>query len=450
MNQNSRLVLCATVLWGVGLLVSACGGRPTTTLSTQALPPVDHIDPTTAVREVWQGRRPVRIGLRVGVDAIALQSARACVLRDGAGRSLAQWPSSVSLEFRPVSGGIEWRRQGDGPWRRGPSRLRLERSEGQLWTLDGDRYAGSLVVRKEGSTGLTLVEEVGLERYLEGVVPWEIGRPEGEAFTAVQAQAIAARTYAYAHLGHWEAEGFDLRADVGDQVYRGRSGSSEITDRAVRTTAGRVLAFEGRLIRAYYSSTCGGYSSDLVDVWQKEGAPYLVGGLDRWRGRTACAASPHFRWTESWSARELGEILRQELPQLVGQSLDPREIGVLEGLEVLDRDRSGRVQRLGILTDRGHFEVWGDRIRWALRPARGRFSILRSTLFDIIEHRRDGKLVGVELHGGGFGHGVGLCQTGALQRARWGQSAEEILAHYYRGASVVSVDDLQPTAVVLR
>jgi stage II sporulation protein D len=109
---------------------------------------------------------------------------------------------------------------------------------------------------------------------------------------------------------------------------------------------------------------------------------------------------------------------------------------VLEGLDVLGRDRSGRVSRLRVTTDRGEWVVWGDRIRWVLRPVHSRFAILRSTLFEIEEQREDGVLQRVVLRGGGFGHGVGLCQTGALERARAGQGARQILEAYYPGATV--------------
>jgi stage II sporulation protein D len=205
----------------------------------------------------------------------------------------------------------------------------------------------------------------------------------------------------------------------------------------VRETDDRVLLFAGEPARTYYSSTCGGHTSTLTDVWEREGAPYLVGRRDADpRGRSWCRDSPHFRWTESWSARELGEEFRRDLGTELGRPLSAEEFGVLQGLRVVSRDRSGRVRELRVFTDRDSFTVVGDRIRWALRPAHSRFAILRSTLFEIEEVRRDGTLVQVIVRGGGFGHGVGLCQTGALGQARAGRSAAEILESYYPGAIV--------------
>jgi stage II sporulation protein D len=305
------------------------------------------------------------------------------------------------------------------------------------WKVGEDRFAGELLVQRAPWAGVTLVNIVSLEEYLRGVVPWEIGRPGPEAIEAVKAQAIAARTYTIRHLGRWSELGFDVYADVRDQVYRGHTGTVEVTDRAVRETRGQILVHDSEPVRAYYSSTCGGHTSTLTEVWDREGAPYLRGLRDaNSRGESWCRESAQFRWTEAWSAKELGDGLREHIGAELGQSISAQEFGILTGLEVLERDSSGRVAKLKILSDRAEFVIHGDRIRWVLKPAHSRFGILRSTLFRIEEVRRDEVLVQVIIRGGGFGHGVGLCQTGALGRAHAGQSAREILEAYYPGSSV--------------
>ena len=322
--------------------------------------------------------------------------------------------------------------------------LRPVARERAAWQVEGDVFAGDLIVRRRGPGACNLINRLPVEVYLRGVVPWEIGRPEPEAIEAVKAQAVAARTYTYAHRGRQSAEGFDLFADTRDQVYRGLSGTAAICDRAIAGTAHEVAVYQGRLIRAYYFSTSGGHTATLTDVWDRAGAPYLQGHRDAdANGRSWSADSPHFRWTEVWSARELGEIVRARLPAVLDTTLTPEQIGVLEGVEVAERDRSGRVRRLRIRTDRAVFEVVGDRIRWVLRPVEGRIPILRSTLFELEEIRRDGRLVGLLAHGGGFGHGVGLCQTGALARARAGQDYRTILRAYYPGIEIVDVRVLE-------
>jgi len=313
------------------------------------------------------------------------------------------------------------------------------------WRWNGDRFAGTLIARRNDDGTVSLINDLSIETYLRGVVPWEIGRPDDEARAAVEAQAIAARTYTYARLGRWDEYGFDVYADVRDQVYRGMSGTAAICDQAIESTRHRVAVRDGKLIRAYYSSTGGGHTATLIDVWTREGAPYLTGRRDSdARGRSWCSDSRHFRWTEVWSARELGEIVREHLPVELKRSLEAEDIGVLVDLRVVARDASGRVQRLAIVTDVDTFEVWGDRIRWVLRPVASAYGILRSTLFSVETVRDDaGKLTGVVLRGGGFGHGVGLCQTGALARARAGQNAEMILRAYYDGVEVEDVRGLR-------
>ncbi len=317
----------------------------------------------------------------------------------------------------------------------GPDPVRF--SAAGEWQVGSDRFAGDLLVQRAPWAGVTLVNIVSLEEYLRGVVPWEIGRPGPEALEAVKAQAIAARTYTIRHLGRWSELGFDVYADVRDQVYRGHTGTAEITDRAVRETRGLVIVYDSEPIRAYYSSTCGGHTSTLTEVWDREGAPYLTGFRDAGPGGESwCRESAQFRWTEAWSAKELGNGLREHIGAELGRTISAEEFGILTGLEILERDSSGRVARLKVLSDQAEFMLHGDRIRWVLRPTHSRFGILRSTLFRIEEVRRDGALVQVIIRGGGFGHGVGLCQTGALGRAHAGQSAREILGAYYPGTTV--------------
>jgi stage II sporulation protein D len=285
------------------------------------------------------------------------------------------------------------------------------------------------------------VNVVDLESYLRGVIPWEIGRPGMESIEAVKAQAIAARSYTVAHLGRREDLGFDLWDNVADQVYRGLTGINPVTDRAVQQTRSQVLRYDGEIVQAYYCSTCGGHTSSIQDVWPREAVPYLQGLRDAPPGESAwCRESPHFRWTVAWSALELGEIIRAHLPAEVDPRLTARQVGVLEGLEVLESDSSGRVHRLRVKTSTGSWEVVGDRIRWVLRPARSRFDILQSTLFRLEEYRNEkGVLIGVRLQGGGYGHGIGMCQSGALAMARAGRSCEKILEHYYPGTRIQSL-----------
>jgi stage II sporulation protein D len=315
-----------------------------------------------------------------------------------------------------------------------------------------------LVITSPVGRGLTLVNSVDIESYLKGVVPWEIGRHPVARLAALQAQAVAARTYTVSHLGARRNHGFDLYASVMDQVYRGSAGEDELCNQAVDATAGLVLRDGEERIEAYYSACCGGTSSNIDEVWAREGRRYLRSADDgpAVDGTAFCSGSRHFHWRETWTCGQLDDILAETLPAYLdwiaerparetwtGRVFVPREAasdarrpGHLRNLEILSRTTSGRVAELVVSTDAGEYHVRGDRTRWILRPASGNPSILRSAMFDVELERDGARLTRVATRGRGYGHGIGLCQTGALERASAGQSFQEILAHYYPGAEL--------------
>jgi stage II sporulation protein D len=258
------------------------------------------------------------------------------------------------------------------------------------------------------------------------VVPLEIGvRPEAE-IAAVKAQAVAARTYAVGNMGGRPAQGFDFYATVADQVYGGLDREDPLTSRAVAETRGQVLTYDGEPIVAYYHSTCGGRTSALEDVWPwRDGArPYLRSVSDERPGGGAyCDGSNRYRWTVSWTGDRLAEILGGVFETNVSRVRD---------VEIRGRTESGRVERLAVTFDGRTVTVPGDSLRWVLRPEPGR--ILNSALlFELHEAHEDGALSELTVEGGGWGHGVGMCQWGAIGRARAGQDYPEILTTYYPG-----------------
>ena len=322
---------------------------------------------------------------------------------------------------------------GDGDEARSRRAMRLEPlvPDGEIG-FGEHRYRGILEVRP-GEPGLTVINEVELEVYLRGVVPWEIGWQDPQRRHAVEAQAIAARTYAYKRLGQFADVGFDVYADVSDQVYQGTTREDSIANAAIRATRGTVLLAGEQLIDAYYCSTCGGHTSRIESVWPKPAASYLEGRRDRALegGGAFCATSSHFRWQEAWSGAEMESLVQQTLPPELPQS-ERAPLGGLVDLAVASYDASGRAQALVVEMTSGTFQVPGDRIRWVLRP-RDR-AILRSTMFKLDVHRDTaGSIVRVIARGGGNGHGVGMCQVGALEMARRGYDAPAILSHYYPG-----------------
>jgi stage II sporulation protein D len=138
------------------------------------------------------------------------------------------------------------------------------------------RYRGQVVIVPNAQGRLSVVNTLDLETYLRGVVPREMGAGEYPALEALKAQAVAARTYAYANLGKREKDGFDLLDTVADQVYGGRDGEQALTDRAVAETTGLIATYGGRPIQALFMADSGGATIDNTFVFG-DGAPYLKG-----------------------------------------------------------------------------------------------------------------------------------------------------------------------------
>lgn len=139
------------------------------------------------------------------------------------------------------------------------------------------RYRGRWLLYLNDRGKLNLINEVDLEDYVRSVVPSEMGPELYDRLEALKAQAVAARTYTLRNLGEFRAEGYDICATPRCQVYRGVATEHPLSDRAVAETHGQVLAWQGRLIDARYSATCGGHTEDVRVVFPLEDAPYLRG-----------------------------------------------------------------------------------------------------------------------------------------------------------------------------
>ena len=167
--------------------------------------------------------------------------------------------------------------------------VHFEAKDGKV-AVNGRDYRGSVEVRTVDGN-LWVINILDLESYLKGVVPCEIGGISEKQIEAAKAQAVAARTYATAHIGQYSDLGFDLYATVQDQVYKGISRERTLTSKAVESTAGEVLFFSNKPIEAKYHSTCGGRTADFNDAWSGPSPPYLRSVVCRY-----CKNSPHYEW----------------------------------------------------------------------------------------------------------------------------------------------------------
>jgi stage II sporulation protein D len=270
------------------------------------------------------------------------------------------------------------------------------------------------------------IRKVPFESYVQATALSEFAPPSGDPAVVermFEIQAVISRTYALAHLGRHAADGFDVCATTHCQLYeasrlrtwRWAPQASE----AVRQTAARVLWFDGAAASALFHADCGGQTSRADAVWVGAGRPYLVSISD-----DGPAGGAHTVWTYVATRTAILRALNSDARTRVGARLD--------GLQVLERDRAGRAERIAV---RGASQriVRGEELREVLTAAFGARSI-RSTRFDVT--RRGQAFV---FEGRGFGHGVGLCQAGALARIRAGQKVPAVLQTYFPGTRLVAL-----------
>jgi stage II sporulation protein D len=306
-------------------------------------------------------------------------------------------------------------------------------------------YRGRLYATLDSSGRLAAVLAIALEELLRGLVPSEI--PAGSPHEALKAQAVTARSNVLAQIGTRHlTDPYVLCSEVHCQAFRGDAARAPSTDRAVRETRGEALfgRADRSLVDAVYSAMCGGHGEDNDAVWPTlpnaslRGRPDLpadaakgwAGGLrDEARLRAFLSAAP-----PAWCARASGaprDRYRWERRFAPGQ-LDAwaaaLAVGHVRSLEVTSRGASGRARALVVTGDAGRGVVEGElRIRRLLGN-------LPSSMF--VVDRADEAIV---LRGGGWGHGAGMCQWGAVGRAQAGQGYREILRAYYSGAEVARV-----------
>jgi SpoIID/LytB domain protein len=315
------------------------------------------------------------------------------------------------------------------------------------------RYAGHLRLQSNAYRDFTLVNLVPLETYLRGVVPFEIGADA--PLSAVQSQAIIARTYALRNLRRFAVDDYQLCANVHCQVYKGLSGTNKTIDRAIAATSGKVLTYQNELVDALYSSANGGVTAYFEDVWDGKSQPYLKPIVDAPGKVWDLSSQPltseafvrrfislnkgfnekgnvTFRWHKKVKLQDLNNELRDYL-QRSNNSLG--EFTTVEGMSIKKRSPSGRILTMEVQTDRGAIELNKNEIRSA-------FKNIYSTFFYLEPIYDDLKILqGYDFIGGGFGHGVGLSQHGSRNLAKLGWSPAQILQFYYPNTKVQKLND---------
>jgi len=280
--------------------------------------------------------------------------------------------------------------------------------------VDKKRFRGIVDIVRTKDLDLMVVNHLDLEKYLYGVLHREV--PYYWPMEALKAQAIAARTFALDRIKTMRDRDYDVTSDVYAQVYGGRTGERWRTSRAVKSTTGMVLTYEGNIIPAYYHSICGGHTEDAENVFNIKLAPL--------EGRSChfCRGAKGMHWKARLSYKEIENRLNKYGINVKGIR------SVTEG----SRDKSGRLKAIKIKDTTGGKKIPCFKFRLAVGP-----NTIRSTNFTVKNAAKDAVFSGT-----GWGHGVGMCQWGAFGMAKRRINYKKILEYYYPGARITSYEKL--------
>jgi SpoIID/LytB domain protein len=312
------------------------------------------------------------------------------------------------------------------------------------YSQKGYRGTFQLFLNPKGT--ITVVNEMSLNEYVAGVVPYEV--PSSFPMEALKTQAIVARTYTLKHVKRHEAEGFDLCATQHCQVYGGIENETDGTDQAVEETIHKMVFYGNSLADTLYHSTCGGLTANVENIWQTPPVDYLKSATGQINPVSStflseetfktfidnptecfCQESKMFRWERSYKKQELQELISQGLPVVLNKQV---KLGELIDLSVEERSPEGRVKTLLIKGSEGEYRVEKDKIRWLTSKGKISKDALPSTLFYISKTEENT----FHFKGGGWGHGIGLCQFCAKGMANHGMTAVEIIKHFYPGCTL--------------
>lgn len=298
-------------------------------------------------------------------------------------------------------------------------------SPGASFSLRNKAYQGDLHLGFSEALGVSLINKIDLEKYLYAVVSSEMPSSKKEYFEALKAQAICARTYALAKIKKRKNHLYDVSADHNDQVYGGLHSISALARKAVDRTRGDVLTYNDSLATVFYHSTCGGISESAENIWPGLNPPYLQSRKDVLGNGFSCQSSPYYRWRRVFTMSQLDSLLQTQ----TGYSLLNKNVKdtteILFRATVLQRSSSGRVQKMKLEYADSVLFIEKYKIRSFFHDSNGRG--LPSLLFNL-KSKNDSLLV---FEGAGFGHGVGMCQWGALHMSEQGFKDYDILIHKY-------------------
>ncbi len=232
----------------------------------------------------------------------------------------------------------------------------LPRGKNNHLMVNNKTYRGMLKILPNGGN-VRVINVVYMEDYLKGVVPPEIGKRTIDEIEAVKAQAVAARTYAMAHLGQYGGQPYDMKSSIIDQLYQGYNVENKLVNSAIAATTGKVVFYNDSFVNAYYHSTFGGMTDDIDHVWQRKETPYLKAVADS----GACSWSKYYTWKEFFTEKQLRGRIEHFLSSERGREF---KIHRIKNINANESTPGGRVAVLRIKTNNDSFRLEKDRLSW--------------------------------------------------------------------------------------
>jgi len=324
---------------------------------------------------------------------------------------------------------------------------------GWWWEGKEDRiYEGEIEIYINENKKFDVIVILPLEKYLCGVVPYEIG--SDAPIEALKSQVIAARSETVVAFisGKYKGSNFDLCADVECQVFAGNNKRTPITDQAVVETKGLCLFYGDEVIGAYYASNCGGMSEDVENVWPSRSGtvPYWSSHFDSGKELKYDPKHNTEEWIMSnpdvfcnsyfhpelpeWSKKNFRWQVEMTNDELSNNLNEIKQIGALQEIKILERGNSGRIIKARFIGSKDSLDLNSElEIRKIKKPP------FRSSCFIYEKTITSDSSIIYNFKGAGWGHGVGMCQSGAVARAFSGQTYQQILNHYFPKTEIKSV-----------
>ena len=296
-------------------------------------------------------------------------------------------------------------------------------------SVEGEnRYRGRIEIGTYGKSGVTPVNVINLEDYIRGSVPMEMNHTWH--ISALKAQAVCARSFGAAVSGFGSdsdiKKGYKLTNTISHQSYGGMNVERKETDRAVKDTENEFVTYKNRVVKTTYFSTSGGYTEDSENVW---------GGRKNW---LRAVPDPYENkpekkpWKISFTKYRLSNMLRGY------EVAKGKRLGEIEGIKIIKRSKSGRALAVQVVGSLGNIILKKQEIRKAFNLFSTKIKIYTSSDFvKSLSNESGEKLKGDFIFSGsGYGHGVGLSQSGARGMAEAGYGYKKIIMHYFTGVEV--------------